>query len=88
MSSESWRKSFPWSAETHHGKSSIDEEGECSTDPAIMSIVECGIGMSPGQEGIVLRVKTPGLLESAEVGLHRLSGSSEKYKVKAQKVKT
>ena len=30
---------------------------ECSSDPAIRPIVECSIRMSPGQEGIVLRVK-------------------------------
>ena len=30
---------------------------ECSSDPAIRPIVECSIGVSPGQEGIVLRVK-------------------------------
>ena len=30
---------------------------ECSSDPAIRPIVECSIGMSPGQEGIILRVK-------------------------------
>ena len=30
---------------------------ECSSDPAIRPIVECSIRMSPGQEGIVLRIK-------------------------------
>ena len=48
-------KSFPWTGETHHGKSSVDEEG--SVHPAIMSVVECGVGMSPGQEDTVLKVK-------------------------------
>ena len=31
--------------------------GECSTDPAVRPIVECSIGVSPGQEGTVLRIK-------------------------------
>ena len=31
--------------------------GECSADPAIWLIVECSVGMSPEQEGTVLRVK-------------------------------
>ena len=31
--------------------------GECSADPAVRLIVECSVGMSPGQEGIVLRIK-------------------------------
>ena len=35
----------------------MDEEGEWSTDPAVRLIVECSIGVSPGQEGIVLRIK-------------------------------
>ena len=35
-----------------HGKSSIDEEGSAPQTQQL-----CGIGMSPGQEGIVLRVK-------------------------------
>ena len=30
---------------------------ECSSDPAIRPIVECSIRMSPGQKGVVLRVK-------------------------------
>ena len=33
----------------------VDEEGEWSTDPAVRPIVECSIGVSPGQEGIVLQ---------------------------------
>ena len=58
---------------------------ECSTDPAVRLIVKCCVGVSPGQEGIVLRIKqqTQDFLESAEVGSHRLSGPSEKYKVRA-----
>ena len=31
--------------------------GECSADPAIGPIVECSARVSPGQEGIVLRIK-------------------------------
>ena len=31
--------------------------GECSTGPATRLIVECSMGMSPGQEGIDLRLK-------------------------------
>ena len=31
--------------------------GVCSTDPGIRLIVECSVGKSPGQEGIVLRIK-------------------------------
>ena len=31
--------------------------GKCSADPASRLIVECSIGVSPGQEGIALRVK-------------------------------
>ena len=30
---------------------------ERSADPAVRPIVECSIGVSPGQEGIVLRIK-------------------------------
>ena len=30
---------------------------ECSADPAVRPIMECSIGVSPGQEGIVLRIK-------------------------------
>ena len=30
---------------------------ECSTDPAVRLIVKCCVGVSPGQEGIVLRIK-------------------------------
>ena len=26
-------------------------------DPAVRSIVECSVGVSPGQEGIVLKIK-------------------------------
>ena len=54
--------------------------------PAIRLIVEySSVGVSPGQEGIVLRItlQTQDFLESAEVGSHRLSGPSEKYKVRA-----
>ena len=46
----------PRSGEAHHGKPATGEEGEHSTDPAIRLIVDCGIGMSLGLEGIVLRV--------------------------------
>ena len=50
---------------------------ECSTDPAVRLIVKCWVGVNPGQEGIVLRIKQQtGFLESAEVGSHRLSGPS------------
>ena len=31
--------------------------GEHSADPAVRPIVECSVGVSPGQEGIVLRIK-------------------------------
>ena len=60
-------------------------KGERSTDPAVRLIVEFSIGVSSGQEGIVLRIKQQiqDFLESAEVGSHRLSGPSEKYKVRA-----
>ena len=51
------RKSFPWSGDAHHGKRFHWWRGECSTDPAVRLIVECSIGVSPGQEGIVLRIK-------------------------------
>ena len=37
-------------------KSSTDR-GEGSADPAVRLIVECSVGVSPGQEGIVLRIK-------------------------------
>ena len=59
--------------------------GESSADPAVRLIVKCCVGVSPGQEGIVLRIKTAdsGFLESAEVGSDRLSGPSEKCKVRA-----
>ena len=30
---------------------------ELSADPAVRPIVECSVGVSPGQEGIVLRIK-------------------------------
>ena len=30
---------------------------ECSTDPAVRLIVKCCVGVSPGQEGIVFRIK-------------------------------
>ena len=65
-------------------KSSTDR-GEGSADPAVRLIVKCCVGVSPGQEGIVLRIKTAdsGFLESAEVGSDRLSGPSEKCKVRA-----
>ena len=53
--------------------------GVCSTDPGIRLIVECSVGKSPGQEGVVCRVRwQTGLLESAEADPHRLSGPSEK----------
>ena len=62
----------------------MDEEGEWSTDPAVRPIVECSIGVSPGQEGIVLRIKwQTRFLESADVDSHRLSGPFDKYKVRA-----
>ena len=51
--------------------------GGCFTDPAVRLIMKCSIGVSPGQEGIVLRIKQQTqFLESAEVGSHRLSGPS------------
>ena len=60
-------------------------KGECSTDPAVRPIVGCSIGVSPGQEGIVLRINWQTQdFWSAEVDSHRLS---EKYKVRTQKVK-
>ena len=31
--------------------------GECSADPEVRLIVECSVGVSPGKEGIVLRIK-------------------------------
>ena len=40
----------PWDA--FHGR-----RREWSTDPGVRPIVECSIGVSPGQEGIVLRIK-------------------------------
>ena len=55
--------------------------GECSIDTAVRLIVGFSVGVSPGQEGIVLRMKrqTHDFLESAEVSTHRLSGPPEKY---------
>ena len=48
---------------------------ECSADPAVRPILECSVGVIPGQEGIVLRIKRhTGFLESAEVSSHRLTG--------------
>ena len=37
-------------------KSSTDR-GEGSADPAVRLIVECSVGVSPGQEGIVFGIK-------------------------------
>ena len=37
-------------------KSSTDR-GKGSADPAVRPIVECSRGVSPGQEGMVLRIK-------------------------------
>ena len=56
---QSWRKSFPWSGETHHVKPSVDGGGwgGCSADSAIRLIVECSIGESSGQDGVDFRVK-------------------------------
>ena len=66
------------------GSLPVMKRGECCADPAVRPLVECSIGVSPGQEGIVLRIKRQtGSLESAEVDSHRLSGPSEKYKVRA-----
>ena len=39
------------------GSLPVMKRGECSADPAVRPIVECCVGMSPGQEGIVLRIK-------------------------------
>ena len=47
---------FFFNGETYHGKFSTDG-GKCSADPEIRYIVECSVRMSPGQEGVVLRVK-------------------------------
>ena len=39
-------KSFPWTGETHHGKSSIDEKGKNSVDRAVRPIVKALSGIS------------------------------------------
>ena len=39
------------------GSLPLMKRGERSADPAVRPIVECSIGVSPGQEDIVLRTK-------------------------------
>ena len=50
------RESLSWSGDVHR-KSLSWWRGEHSVDPAVRPIVECSVGVSPGQEGIVLRIK-------------------------------
>ena len=39
------------------GSLPLMKRGERSADPAVRPIVECSIGVSPGQEDIVLRIQ-------------------------------
>ena len=49
--------------------------GECSTDPAVRSIVECSVGVSrTGRHCLEDQMADSGFLESAEVDSHILSG--------------
>ena len=50
-----WRKSFPWSGETHHVKPTTDEEGSALQTQQLIPVVECSIRMSPGQEALSWR---------------------------------
>ena len=51
------KKVFSLKWDVYHGKPFFDEEGSAPTDPAVRLMVEFIVGMSAGQEGIVLRIK-------------------------------
>ena len=50
-------KSFPWDGEILHGKPSTGEEGSAPQTQQLDRLWNAVLRMSPGQEGIVLRVK-------------------------------
>ena len=75
--SQTWRKSFPWSGDVHHGKPSIDEEGSAPQTQQLDRLWNAALEWA--QDRKALSWGSSGRLrisESAEVGSHRLSGPS------------
>ena len=75
--------SLKWK-DSHHGKPSTDEEGALHRPSSYIDCgMQCGSEPRTGRHNLEDQTADSRNLESAEAGSHRLSGPSERYRIRA-----